>query len=59
MVANKSRAEYFRERRKSLKQFNVMLKKETIEELERHIASNGKTKTEWFSEVVEETLGKK
>ena len=59
MVAEKSRAEYFRERRKVLKQFNVMLKKERIEELERHIASIGKTKTEWFSDVVDETLGKK
>ena len=37
MVANKSRAEYFRERRKSMKQFNVMLKREKIEALEEHI----------------------
>lgn len=59
MVANKSRAEYFRERRKVLKQFNVMLKKEKLEKLENHIASIGKTKTEWFSDIVDETLNKK
>lgn len=58
-VANKSRAEYFRERRKTMKQFNVMLKKEKIEALEAEIERQGKTKTEWFEEKVDEELGKK
>lgn len=57
-VANKSRAEYFRERRKTMKQFNVMLKREKIEALENVIAKQGKTKTEWFEEKVDEELGK-
>ena len=55
-LANKSRAEYFRERRKTMKQFNVMLKKEKIEALEEKIKSKGKTKVEWFEEVVDKEL---
>lgn len=30
-MADKSRAEYFRERRKTMKSFNVMLKREKVE----------------------------
>lgn len=57
-MAEKSRAEYFRERRKIMKQFNVMLKREKIEALEIAIKAKGKTKTEWFEEKVDEELGK-
>lgn len=57
-IAEKSRAEYFRERRKTMKQFNVMLKKEKIEALEKEIKRQGKTKVEWFEEKVDEELGK-
>ncbi len=56
-MANKSRAEYFRERRKTMKQFNVMLKREKIEALEEKIKSQGKTKVEWFEEIVDKELG--
>lgn len=58
-MANKSRAEYFRERRKTMKQFNVMLKKEKVEALEEKIRQQGKTKVEWFEEIVDKELGKK
>lgn len=57
-MANKSRAEYFRERRKTMKQFNVMLPKEKIEALEERIKSQGKTKVQWFEEKVDEELSK-
>ena len=57
-MANKSRAEYFRERRKEFKQFNVSLKREKIEALEECIKSQGKTKVEWFEEIVDKELGK-
>lgn len=56
-MAEKSRAEYFRERRKTMKQFNVMLKREKIEALEEKIKSKGKTKVEWFENVVDKELG--
>lgn len=55
-IAEKSRAEYFRERRKTMKQFNVMLKKEKMEALEEKIKKQGKTKVEWFEEKVDEEL---
>lgn len=56
MAAKRNRAEYFRERRKEFKQFNVSLKREKIEELERKIKSQGKTKVEWFEEIVDKEL---
>lgn len=56
-MANKSRAEYFRERRKEFKQFNVSLKREKVEALEEKIKADGKTKVEWFEEIVEKELG--
>ena len=58
MPEKKSRAEYFRERRKVMKQFNVMLKREKVEALEEKLRSQGKTKTEWLEEKVDEELGK-
>ena len=58
MVA-KSRAEYFRERRKTRKQFVVMLDKEEYEKLEKHIKSQGKTNVDWFREVIRKELGLK
>lgn len=55
-IATKSRAEYFRERRKTMKQFNVMLKREKIEALEEKIKLQGKSKVEWFENVVDKEL---
>lgn len=57
-IAEKSRAEYFRERRKTMKQFNVMLNREKIEALEEKIKQQGKTKVQWFEEKVDEELSK-
>lgn len=42
-----------------MKQFNVMLKKEKVEALEEKIRQQGKTKVEWFEEIVDKELGKK
>lgn len=57
-MADKSRAEYFRDRRKTMKQFNVMLKKEKIEALEVRLKEQGKTRVQWFEEKVDEELNK-
>ena len=57
LIATNSRAEYFRERRKTMKQFNVMLKREKVEALEDKIKQQGKTKVEWFEEIVDKELG--
>ena len=58
MPANKSRAEYFRERRKTMKQFTVMIKREKLERFEEELKRLGKTKVQWFEEKVDETLEK-
>lgn len=57
-MAEKSRAEYFRERRKSMKQFNVMLKREKVEALEEKLISQGVTKAAWLEKKVDEELKK-
>ena len=59
IIAGRDRAEYFRERRKTLKQFNVALKKEKIEALENEIKRQGKTKVSWFEAKVDEELSDK
>ncbi len=57
-MAGKSRAEYFRERRKTMKQFNVMLKREKVEALEAKLRILGRTKADWLNEKVDEELSK-
>ncbi|MCQ5028985.1 hypothetical protein NE547_05455 [Flavonifractor sp. DFI.6.63] len=57
-MAEKSRAEYFRDRRKTMKQFNVMLKRDKVEALEAKLKAQSKTKAEWLNEKVDEELGK-
>ena len=53
-----SRAEYFRERRKTMKQFSVLSKREKVEALETKLKEQGTTKVEWFEEKADEELGK-
>ncbi len=57
-MAPKSRAEYFRERRKTMKQFCVLSSLERVEALEAKLKEQGKTKVQWFEEKVEEEIGK-
>lgn len=42
VIAEKSRSEYFRKRRETLKQFTVTLKKEKVEALEYKLAEQNK-----------------
>ncbi len=58
-MAQKSRAEYFRERRKTFKQFSVLSKRERVESLEECLKKQGKSKVQWFEEKADEELGKK
>nr|DAG70400.1 MAG TPA: replication regulatory protein [Caudoviricetes sp.] len=57
-MAEKSRAEYFRERRKAMKQLVFMVDKEKAEALDRKLAENGEGRTEWFRKKLEEEIGK-
>lgn len=58
MVAENSRANYFRERRKSIGQFNVSVPKEKLSKLEEKLTEQGKTKTQWLTEKIDEEIGK-
>lgn len=57
-MAAESRAEYFRERRKTKKQFSVLSSRERVEALEAKLKEQGKTKVQWFEEKADEELGK-
>ncbi len=53
-----SRAEYFRERRKTKKHFSVLCDREKVEALEEKLAQQGKSKVQWFEEKADEEIGK-
>ena len=56
-MAEKSRAEYFRERRKALKQIVFMVDREKAEALDKKLEEKGVSRTEWFRQKVDEELG--
>ena len=55
-MAEKSRAEYFRELRKAKKQLVFMVDKEKAEALDRKLAQKGASRTEWFRKKLDEEL---
>ena len=55
----KSRADYFKERRKKLKTFSVNIDKELAEKLEIKLRELEKTKTSGLIEKIEEALQKR
>lgn len=57
-MADKSRAEYFRERRKQLKQFTVSVDREKLEKFEKLLQAREQTRTEWLNAKIDEELGK-
>lgn len=57
-VAEKSRAEYFRERRKVKKQLVFMVDKDKAEALDKKLAEKGEGRTEWFKKRLEEEISK-
>lgn len=58
-MAEKSRAEYFRERRKNLRQLVFMVDREKAEALDKKLKQKGEGRTEWFRRKLEEELGEK
>lgn len=58
-MPNKSRAEYFRERRKTIGQFSVSVPKEKIKALEEKLSNKGTTKTAWLNEKIDEEISEK
>lgn len=57
-MAEKSRAEYFRELRKTKKQLVFLVDKEKAEALDRKLAQKGEGRTEWFRRKLNEELSK-
>ena len=57
-VAEKSRAGYFKERRKTTKAFYVEIEKEKMEEFEKRLKNNDTTKKQWLNERIDEELKK-
>lgn len=55
-MAAKSRADYFRKRRKTIKQFSANLDKEVIEALDKKLKDKGMTRTDWLKEKIKEEL---
>lgn len=57
-IAEKSRADYFRERRESRKSFNVLLDREKAKKFEAKPKEMEKTKAQWLNEKIDEELKK-
>lgn len=55
-IDNKSRAEYFRERRKTRKNFNVLLPEEKYNIINKTLKEKNKTKTQWLIEKIDEEI---
>lgn len=54
----KSRADYFKERRKKLKDFGVLIDREKLETFEEKLKHQNQTKTKWLNEKIDEELKK-
>lgn len=57
MVPQKSRAEYFKDRRKATKAFYVEVESSKMEKLESRLSEQKKTKKDWLNEKIDEEIG--
>lgn len=55
-MTEKSRADYFRERRKNTKSFYVEIEKDKMDKLEIKLSNKNQTKKEWLNEKIDEEL---
>ena len=53
-MAQKSRAEYFRQRREQLGSFSVLIDKERLNKIENILTKTGQTKTQWLKKKIDE-----
>lgn len=58
IIENKSRADYFRKRRETTKQFNVAVDRNKMEQFEKKLEIVSKTKKTWLEEKIDEELKK-
>jgi len=59
ILAEKSRADYFRKRREEKGQFYAEIEKVKLLKLSEKLDLQGKTKTTWLNEKIDEELGEK
>ena len=52
-----SRAEYFRERRKAMKQLVFMVERRKAEALDEKLRKSGESRASWFRRKIDEELG--
>lgn len=55
-ISPKSRADYFKERRKKTRNFSVEVDREKFDRLEEKLSKKEKTKTQWLNEKIDEEL---
>lgn len=58
IIDSKSRANYFKERRKNTKSFYVEIETDKMEKFEQKLNNKKKTKKEWLDEKIDEELKK-
>jgi len=58
LILQRSRAEYFKERRKKLKDFGVLIEREKLEEFEKQLKQKNITKTKWLNDKIDTELKK-
>ena len=56
MIAKETNSEYFKERRKTIGQFNVPVSREKLNALTEKLKEKGKSKTAWLNEKIDEEL---
>ena len=57
-MSPESRAEYFKARRTNYKAFHVEVERERMEQLEKQLLAQKKSKKEWLDEKIDEELRK-
>lgn len=58
-MSPESRAEYFRERRKKFRQLVFMVDNAKADRLDELLRKEGKTRAEWFRNVLDEKISEK
>lgn len=55
-MVDRKRADYFKERRKTIGQFSVSVPREKLEALDRKLKEKGTTKTAWLNQKIDEEI---
>ena len=56
IIPNKSRADYFKERRKNTKSFYVEIERNKMELFEQNLHNENMTKRKWLEEKIDDEL---